>query len=239
MNSLVLKIIDAHGGLETWRRYSSLTAHLKQGGALWGLKGHGGKLGETNVTVGLDEEWASHFPFGPECKVTRFEPGVVSIRDSQDNVLETLTDPRASFAGHALETPWTEPQLAYFAGIAMWTYLNMPFLLAAPGVVTEQLEDWQENGETWQRLKVTFPSEIATHSTVQTLYADANGLLKRHDYDVEIAGNTPGAHYISGYVEVQGLKFPTERRIFPRQPDGHSMPEPLVVSIDLSDIKLS
>ena len=239
MNSLAQKIIDAHGGLETWRRYSSLTAHLKQGGALWRLKGHGGKLDETNVTVGLGEERASHFPFGPEGKVTRFEPGVVSIRDSQDNVLETLTDPRSSFAGHTLETPWTEPQLAYFAGIAMWTYLNMPFLLAAPGVVTEQLEDWQENRETWQRLKVTFPSEIATHSTVQTLYVDKNGLLKRHDYDVEIAGNTPGAHYIGGYVEVQGLKFPTERRIFPRQPDGNSMSEPLVVSIDLSDIKLS
>ncbi|WP_028749516.1 hypothetical protein [Rhizobium mesoamericanum] len=239
MNSLAQKIIDAHGGLETWRRYSSLTAHLKQGGALWGLKGHGGKLDETNVTVGFGEEWVSHFPFGPEGKVTRFEPGFVSIKDSQGNVLETLTDPRASFAGHALETPWTEPQLAYFAGIAMWTYLNMPFLLTAPGVVTEQLEDWRENGETWQRLKVTFPSEIATHSTVQTLYADANGLLKRHDYDVEIAGNTSGAHYIGGYVEVQGLKFPTERRIFPRQPDGNSMSEPLVVSIELSDIKLS
>lgn len=239
MNSLAQKIIDAHGGLETCRRYSSLTAHLKQGGALWGLKGHGGKLDETNVTVGLGEEWASHSPFGPEGKVTHFEPGVVSIKDSQGNVLETLTDPRSSFAGHALGTPWTESQLAYFAGIAMWTYLNMPFLIAAPGVVTEQLEDWQENGEIWQRLKVTFPSEIATHSTVQTLYLDKNGLLKRHDYDVEIAGNTPGAHYIGGYVDVQGLKFPTERRIFPRQPDGNSISEPLVVSIDLSDIKLS
>lgn len=239
MNSLAQKIIDAHGGLETWRRYSSLTAHLKQGGALWGLKGHGGKLDETNVTVGLGKEWASHSPFGPEGKVTHFEPGVVSIKDSQGGILETLTDPRASFAGHTLETPWTEPQLAYFAGIAMWTYLNMPFLLAAPGVSSEQLEDWQEDGETWQRLRVTFPSDIATHSTVQTLYVDADGLLKRHDYDVEIAGNTPGAHYIEEYVEVQGLKFPTLRRIFPRQPDGHAMPEPLVVSIDLSNIRLS
>lgn len=88
-------------------------------------------------------------------------------------------------------------------------------------------------------MKVTFPANIATHSTVQTLYVDDAGLLKRHDYDVEIAGNTPGAHYIGGYKEVQGLMFPTERRIFPRQPDGNSMPEPLVVSIDLSDIHLS
>lgn len=55
---------------------------------------------------------------------------------------------------------------------------------------------------------------------------------------MEISVNTPGPHYIDGYVEVQGLNFPTIRRIFPRQPDGQAMAEPLVVSIDLSDIRL-
>ena len=35
MNALAQKIIDAHGGLEIWNRFSSLTAHLRQGGALW------------------------------------------------------------------------------------------------------------------------------------------------------------------------------------------------------------
>jgi hypothetical protein len=203
------------------------------------LKGHAGKLDETDVTVGLREEWASHASFGPEGKVSRFEPGRVVLRDSAGSDLDTLSDPRSSFAGHALETPWTELQLAYFAGIAMWTYLNMPFLLAQPGIESEKIADWHENGETWQRLRVTFPKSIATHSTVQTLYVDEAGLLKRHDYDVEIAGNTPGAHYIGGYVNVQGLMFPTERRIYPRLPDGSSLSEPLVVSIDLSDISLA
>jgi hypothetical protein len=73
----------------------------------------------------------------------------------------------------------------------------------------------------------------------QTLYINGEGLLKRHDYDVEIAGGTPGAHYIEGYEEVSGIMFPTKRRIFPRQADGTSSPEPLVVSIDLSDIVLN
>lgn len=239
MNALSQKIIDAHGGLDTWNRFSSLTAHLRQGGALWALKGHAGKLDETSVTVGLREEWASHAPFGPEGKVSRFEPGKVVLKNSAGSDLETLIGPRASFAGHTLETPWTELQLAYFAGIAMWTYLNMPFLLAQPGIESEEIAEWHENGETWQRLRVTFPKGIATHSTVQTLYVDEAGLLKRHDYDVEIAGNTPGAHYIGGYVDVQGLMFPTERRIYPRTPVGTSLPEPLVVSIDLSDIRLA
>ena len=29
------------------------------------------------------------------------------------------------------------------------------------------------------------------------------------DYDIEIAGNTPGAHYVRDYVEVAGIKFNT------------------------------
>jgi hypothetical protein len=239
MNTLAQKIIDAHGGLQAWKTFTSLTAHLKQDGALWGLKGHAGKLDDTNVTVGLGDEWASHHPFGVAGRTSLFRPGRVEIKDSSGAVLDALDAPRSSFAGHALETPWTEPQLAYFAGIAMWTYLNMPFLLAAPGVVCEQLADWSEHGETWQRLKVTFPEAIATHSAVQTLYVDPDGLLKRHDYDVEIAGNTPGAHYISGYTTVSGIKFPTVRRIFPRQADGTSLSEPLVVSIDISEITLA
>ncbi|MFB6449077.1 hypothetical protein [Bradyrhizobium tunisiense] len=239
MNSLATKIIDAHGDLSRWREFKRLSAKLKQGGALWGLKGHPGKLDETSVTVGLGEQWASHSPFGASDRISLFRPGNVQLQDRDGRVLAELKDPRASFAGHTLETPWSELQLAYFAGVAMWTYLNLPFLLARDGVQTERLSDWEEGGATWQRLRVTFPRDVATHSSVQTLYADQSGLLKRHDYDVEIAGNTPGAHYIADYADVQGFKIPTSRRIFPRGPDGRSLPEPLVVSIDLSDIRLA
>lgn len=153
--------------------------------------------------------------------------------------LKNSFNPGTSFQGHALETPWSDLQLAYFAGCAMWTYLNTPFLLVRPGVESEEVAPWQEAGETWRRLKVRFPSDIATHSTEQTLYFDHRGLLKRHDYDVEISGGTPAAHYVSDLREFSGIVFPTKRRIFPRQPDGHSAPEPLVVSIDLDQFVLS
>ena len=120
----------------------------------------------------------------------------------------------------------------------MWTYLNMPFLLTYPGVETVEIEPWQDGGVALRRLRATFPPTIATHSTVQTIHVEHAGLLVRHAYDVEITGGTPGAHYLTDYVEVSGIKLPTRRRIFPRQPDGRSMPGPLVVSIDLSEISL-
>jgi hypothetical protein len=130
-------------------------------------------------------------------------------------------------------------QLVYFAGYAMWAYLNTPFLFALPGVETEEIRPWQENDEVWRRVKATFPSSIATHSTVQTFYFDQTGLLKRHDYEVDISGGTPAAHYVSELKEISGIMVPAKRRVFGRQPDGKAVPTPLVVSIDLSEVEFS
>jgi hypothetical protein len=239
MNPLAKIAIDAHGGLDRWKKFGTASADLVQGGALWQLKGQAGLLDVTNVTVGLRSEWASHSPFGVPGRRSRFEPARIAIESSDGVVLEELREPRQSFAGHTLQTPWTQLQLAYFAGCAMWTYLNTPFVLAWPGVVSEELSPWRENGESWRRLLVSYPRSIATHSTRQTLYFDESGLLKRHDYDVEIAGGTAGAHYAGAYVEVSGIKFPTMRRIYPRQADASVNREPLVVSIDLLNIRLA
>lgn len=138
--------------------------------------------------------------------------------------------------GYTLETPWSTLQLAYFVGTAMWTYLTQPFTFTLPGFQTSELEPWDEDGRRWRRLRVTWPSYLATHSTEQTLYFDKDGLLARHDYDVEISGGANAAHYVSDYDDVAGIRVPTKHRIFPRAPNGQSLSEPLVVSIDLSEI---
>jgi len=230
--------IEAHGGLEHWKRFSTVSVHGINGGVLWGAKGKAGVLDNVTVTVDLCNEKVSHWPFDSPDRRSRFEPQRVALENANGKIVEELLQPRSSFKGHTLETPWTDLQLAYFAGCAMWTYLNTPFLLVRPGVESEEIEPWQEAGETWRRLKVRFPTDIATHSTEQTLYFDQTGLLKRHDYDVEISGGTPAAHYVSDLKEFFGIVFPTKRRIFARQPDGRSVPEPLVVSIDLDKLVL-
>jgi hypothetical protein len=126
--------------------------------------------------------------------------------------------------------------LAYFAGAAMWTYLTQPFSFTLPGFRMTELDPWEEAGQLWRRLLVTWPSHLATHSTEQTLYLSPDGLLVRHDYDVEISVGATAAHYLSDYVDVQGIMVPTSHRILPRTPDGQSLAEPLIVSIGLSEI---
>jgi hypothetical protein len=214
--------IEAHGGLERWNRFSTVSVHGMNGGVFWGAKGKAGVLDDVTVTVDTRNEKVSHRPFGSPDRRSRFEPQRVALENASGKVVEELLQPRSSFKGHIFETPWNDLRLAYFAGCAMWTYINTPFFLARPGVGSEELEPWQEAGETWRRLKVRFPADIATLSTEQTLYFDQKGLLKRHDYHVEISGDIGAAHYVSDLKEFFGIVFPTKHRIFGLQPDGYS-----------------
>jgi len=239
MNDLATRTIAAHGGLGAWRRYTSVRAHLSQGGALWDMKANGAQIADVGVTVATDRQWASHAPFGATGLRSSFSQDRVAIESEDGRVVQELLAPRASFAGHQLSTPWTDLQLAFFVGCAMWTYLNVPFVLAWPGVESKEAGSWRERGEPWQRLIVHYPAELEVFSKTQTIYIGEDGLLRRMDYDIEITGNTPGAHYVHDYVEVAGIKFPTRRRIYPRQADGSSLSEPLVVSIDLVGIEVS
>lgn len=237
MNDLAARAIDAHGGLDRWRALTSVRAHLRNGGVLWALKGKDGRLSDVHVTVDLQRQWASHEPFGQPSWRTSFEADRVAIETTAGVVIDEQLAPRQSFAGHALDTPWSDLQLAYFAGYAMWTYFNAPFLFALPEVASEEIEPWQENGETWRRLRVRFPESIATHSPTQTFYFDRGHLLRRHDYEVDVAGGTPAAHYVSEHRTFSGISVPTRRKVFGRQPDGRPVAEPVVVSIELSEIE--
>jgi hypothetical protein len=239
LSSLAQLAIDAAGGLDRWRQFETISARLAVGGVLWPLKHQQGVLDDVRVRVDQRKEWASHRPFGAPDLRTSFQPHRVAIETTEGKTVEELLQPRDSFKGHSVDTPWSRLQLAYFAGYAMWTYLNTPFLLASDGVETEEVEPWRENGETWRRLKVTFPPNIASHSAVQTFYFDADGLLKRHDYDAEVLGGTSAAHYVYRHEEFSGILVPTRRRVLGRGADRTSIPEPVMVSIDLSDVEFS
>lgn len=239
MSTLLDQIIEAHGGMARWKSFNTLSAHLKQGGVLWPLKGKGGMLDEVDIKIQLHQPWTSHSPFGRPEHRTAVTPQRAAIETAEGTVVEELTAPRATFAGHQLDTPWSDTQLAYFVGYAIWNYFTVPFTLATPGFLVTELPDWQEDGQTWRRLQVTFPDHVATHSRVQTFYFSADGLLRRHDYEVEISGGAPAVHYLAGHVTVQGITLPTRHMVYVRDADGGHQPEPLVVSIDVSDVKLA
>ncbi|QNP40766.1 hypothetical protein [Lysobacter solisilvae (ex Woo and Kim 2020)] len=238
MNALLADVIDAHGGLTRWKRHEALSATIVTGGGFWPLKGLHQDPTPRTVRVSLHEERASVAPFGkPEWR-TAFTADRVAIETVDGEVVRERLDPRAAFEGHGMNTPWDPLHRAYFSGYAMWTYLSAPFALAMPGFEAEEIAPWNEGDETWRGLRVSFPGHIASHSTQQDFYFGPDFLLRRHDYRVDVAGGFDAVQYVHDIVEVDGLKFPSRRRVYLRGPDLHPVRDLLMVSIDLSHLRL-
>ncbi|SDL93731.1 hypothetical protein SAMN05421823_10981 [Catalinimonas alkaloidigena] len=236
--TLLDSVIAAYGGIDTWNKYQTLQAHVRIGGVTWGLKGHENALQDVVFTGALHEQNSSWtHVFEPNTRSV-FEPGRVALLNERGDVLEELRNPRDSFKGHTLATPWTKLQLVYFSSYATWNYLTAPFHLLQPGFQLTELDPWEENGETFRRLEARYPDTFATHSRRQVYYFDAQGLIRRHDYWPEVLGGSSATQIIEDYQTFAGIKTGTKRRIYIlNDADNHYQPEPVLVSIDVLDLR--
>ena len=231
-------VLEAHGAAY-FRRYRRIQADMSIVGSLWARKGWPEVLKNVRVDADIQDQQLSYQPFTAEGLRSFYRPDLVAIEAADGTRLRERANPRNSFDGHTPATPWDDLHLAYFSGYAMWNYLNTPFMFALPGFATEEIEPWNENGEAWRRLKVTFPSWVATHSPMQVFYVGSDGLITRLDYFANVTGAVPTAHYMSEYRGINGIKIPTKRRAYRRNEDGTPMANGLGVSIDIAEITFS
>ena len=232
-------VLAAHGGLDRWRQFSSIKTTIISGGELWQIKGQPQDPAPRRMTVALQHEWASVRPFGAADQKTDFTPEHIAIEKLDGRVVAERNNPRESFAGHALTTPWDALQRAYFNGYTLWTYLTTPFLMTLPGFTTAEIEPVEDHGERWVGLQVCFPQQFASHSRLQEFYFGSDFLLRRHDYRVDVAGGFSTIQYVYDIVEADGIKLPSKRRAYRCDDDGQLLADQLTVSIDVSDIHLS
>jgi hypothetical protein len=236
---LLALAVEAHGGLRRWRALTSITARLSIGGEICRQKGWAGALDEIVVTIHPHAQRAWFAPFTAPHRRGLFTPDRVAIEAADGEPISERINPRAAFGGYELGTCWDALQLAYFVGCGLWTDLTVPFLLTEPGFLAEELVPWREDSVTWRRLRVLFPAHIASYSSEQIFYFGPEGLLRRHDYTVEIDGDAPIGQYTDEHQIFGGISFPTLRRAVRRQPDGTTEPDPALVTIDISDITVA
>lgn len=238
MQELLKRVLDAHGGLDRWNSFKTVSATVVTGGDFWATKGLEMDTFKRRASAAIDREWSTVTPFGNPDWTMTFTPGRVVIEDGNQAVIAERDDPASAFAGHGLETPWDPLHRAYFNGYALWTYFTTPFLLAMPGVTVREVEPWDEQGESWRVLRASFPASIATHCREQDFYFGPDFLLRRHDYQVDISGGFKAAQYLYDIREFDGIKFPTRRRAHPRLDNRQPVRDKVLVSIDLSDFQL-
>jgi hypothetical protein len=236
MNDLLTAALEAHGGMDRWNAFSKLRAEVSIGGAIWHLKQQPDLLTDQVFEIDTRHQRLTISPFtSPELRSV-FVPDRLTLETSQGEVVEARQNPEASFVGQQYDTPWDAFHVAYFASEALWTYLTSPFLYTYPGFETEEIEPWTENGEEWRRLKVTFPDDIKSHTKTQITHFGPDGLMRRHDYTVDILGGATGANYVLDYEEIQGIMMPKKRRIYAYDEKMHKIPEPVLVSLDFGQM---
>jgi hypothetical protein len=237
MTPLLQMAIEAHGGLKRWSEVRTIIASASITGAIWAIKGQTDYLNNIIMRVDTQQQRiVTDFP--TQDKRLTYEPGRVTLEMPTGRISQERKEPEASFAGQSLDTPWDPLHVAYFQGEALWTYLNTPFLYAQPDFVTEEISSIEVEEERWRRLKVIFPDHIKSHTKTQVSCFGADGLLRRHDYTVDILGGATGLNYAYDYQEVDGLQFFTKRRVYAYEGDYVLVPEPLLVNIDVSRITL-
>jgi hypothetical protein len=238
MNDLLKKAVDAHGGLDRWNEINTVKVAASLTGAIWFVKSQGDYLKDVVMTVDTRKErMVTDFP--GQDKRFIFEPNHLVMEKRDGTLIQTRDNPEKSFEGQMRETPWDDLHVAYFQGEALWTYLNTPFLYTQKGFETEEIAGISVEGETWRRLKIIFPDYVKSHSREQISCFGPDGLLRRHDYTVDILGGATGLNYASEYRDVGGIIFPTKRRIYSYEGNYQLVPEPLLVSIDMGEITVS
>jgi hypothetical protein len=238
MNELLNLAVNAHGGLTRWNKVKSVKVAASIGGAIWFVKSKGDVLKNIVMTIDTSiERMVTDFP--GQDKRSIFEPGRAAMEKADGTLVQSRDNPEESFKGQQRDTPWDDIHVAYFCGEALWTYLNTPFLYTHEGFTTEEISSIEVEGETWRRLKVTFPDDVKSHTREQISCFGPDGLLRRHDYTVDILGGATGLNYASEYRDVDGIIVPTRRRIYAYEGDYQLVREPLLVSIDMGEISLN
>jgi hypothetical protein len=235
MNTLLEQAVEAHGGLANWKKHRAASLKLDVGGAIWQVKEQPGMFRDLELDASLDRQHISMTSRTAGWK-GEFTPDLVRVETLGQDSVERRDAPRSAFEGHTQATPWDRLHALYFSGYALWSYLTIPFLYTQPGFETEELGEWEESGEVWRRLKAVFPDSIASHSREQISYFGQDGLLRRHDYTVDVMGGATGANYASDYREADGIVVPMTRRVFAYDEDRRKIGDPLLVSIDIHDV---
>jgi hypothetical protein len=227
--------LEAHGGLARWRELTEIKADLSVTGALWQAKSQLDALKDIRIEASLRQQRMTTHIIGQN-KRFHFAPDSVNAETEDGTLLERRDQPRASFSGHQLQTPWDDLHVAYFDSYALWTYITIPFLYTYPDFVTEELPPWEEDGEKWRPLSVLFSENIASHTKKQVSYFGPDGLLRRHEYTVDVLGGAQGVNYASDYRNVNGISVPMKRRVYAHDAAKRKVSDPVLVAIDIHNI---
>lgn len=231
-DNLYERVVEAHGGRAHWRALDNIEARLDSAGLAFTLHMQPSALRNLRIKIRPHAREVLLEDFCRPGWRGVWTPDQTRLFDAEGRLVDQRDLPRASFSKPIKMLRWDRLDILYFAGYALWNYLSFPFLLEEPGVgLVEQGPD---------RLVARFDASVPTHSPEQVFHIDPEGFLLRHDYTADVIGPwASAANLCLDAQTVDGMRFYTRRRVYPRFGTGVYMPFPTLVRIDLDSIRLS
>jgi hypothetical protein len=252
--ALLSEVVEAHGGAARWAKAQTVSSHVQARGLLPTWKFPGRPLEDYHYHQTVDIHGLRNVMQGfptPELTCT-FSHDEMRV-ESDGEVIECRTQARRGFQGFGAFRRiqrWDVIDSAYFVGYAMSNYMSHPFRLTQPGFHVRRGDDWRGDNETWRRLEVEYPPGFDSHCPRETFYIDDRGLIRRHDYLPDVFTEArllarllpiplKAAHFTCRHREVDGLIFPTFRRVMLALPGHRPIPGLTMICAQLSDISVS
>lgn len=227
MSTLLNEVIEAHGGLQRWQALSDVITEFEIDGKL---------CAHANSKEFLPARAFFSLRHPYIIMVDRRGGQTVMIDSNRMRSDESQREIRPPFAPGAIAP---DANLArhhvsntvYFLACALRHYATAPFLYAAPGFAAEEVDPWNEGGETWRVLRVAFPPHVEAPARTQYAYYGADGFLRRTRYHLDTSPLKEFVNYVHAYEQVDGIWLPTSRQVLGCDPGGYKIPDRRYASV--------
>lgn len=234
MNTLLNKVIVAHGGMTNWR-----ACRIAEAAAVFAgdLCPNGPPAMPRKVRVLIHVHKVSIEPLGcPDCR-SELDRNRLSVAHRDGSLVTGFDDV------HLMQLQFKLP-IDPLMGVLLTcatarTLLTSPFILTSEGVEISELVPWNEAGHQWRVLRVEFPRELAIPARIQDYFFDADFLLRRHDYHVDGRAGITITELVTDYTEVNGIKMPTKLSAYPRLSDLTPDFDRTLINIHASSLQFS
>lgn len=233
-DTLLDKVLQAHGGLDAWKSVKRLDVKFTAKGPLFHLKHQPAGLHDVTLRIDPHSPRVEISPFPKAGSRGVYTPLRAWIEDETGKIVGERADFFHRLHSQAPTDPWDTLDELAFAGEAIFEYPTLPYLLAEPDVKVEEIEPHTEYGTPWRRLRAIFPVRIPVHSAEQIFYFDEAFMLRRFDSQ----GLGPSSQYCFDPITSDGLVFYRLRRIVP-QKTSNPLFASTAVLIEVADISVS
>ncbi|MCB0279078.1 MAG: hypothetical protein KDD94_06240 [Calditrichaeota bacterium] len=231
-------IIAAQGGIENWSKINKITLTLSFGGLAFLSRFKTSGWQERRVHVELGQQSVRFDDFPRHGYTGYYTPDRVWIDNEYNTTIAENSDSREKMKRFKSQLFWSQLDLLYFAGYAIWNYTLIPYLFLQEGfkIVNTNLDGVDEP----RYVEIEFPDHIHSHCRMQKFYLNNKMQIYRHDYDPEVyASWAKAAHFCDKYIQFDDILLPIERYVVPRGSDGKAAKGPRLVWISIKHVSIS